>query len=116
MGGVEPLVVLPVAALYLAVVPGCKGSDDLVADAVGLQMFLKERGPFFLARKAVGEFRPVISLDTFDAARERSHQMLHELGGGIGIVFLKRFHKTPSGILIDRCVLKELFSDHLAVF
>ena len=116
MGGVEPLVVLPVAALYLAVVPGRKGPDDFVTDAVGLQMFLKERGPFFLARKAVGEFRPVISLDTFDCAGKGFYQMFHKLSGGKGIVFLKRFHKTPSGILIDRCVLKELFSDHLAVF
>ena len=116
MGGVEPLVVLPVAALYLAVVPGCKGSDDLVADAVGLQMLLKERGPFFLARKAVGEFRPVIGLDTFDAARERSHQMLHELGGRIGAVFLKGFHETPAGVFVDGSVLEELFSNDFAVF
>lgn len=116
MGSVEPLVVLPVAALYLAVVPGCKGSDDLVADAVGLQMFLKERGPFFLARKAVGEFRPVIGLDTFDAARERSHQMLHELGGRIGAVFLKGFHETPTGVFVDGSVLEELFSNDFAVF
>ena len=105
MGGVEPLVVLPVAALYLAVVPGCKGSDDLVADAVGLQMLLEKRGSFLLARKAVGEFRPVIGLDTFDAAGERSHQMFHERCGRIGAVFLKGFHETPAGVFIDGSVL-----------
>lgn len=116
MRGIEPLVILPVAALYLAVVPGRKGPDDFVTDAVGLQMLLEKRGSFLVARKAVGEFRPVISLDTFDCAGKGFYQMFHKLGGGIGIVFLKRFNKTPSGILIDRCVLKELFSDHLAVF
>ena len=116
MGGVEPLVVLPVAALYLAVVPGCKGSDDLVADAMHFQVFLEESGLFPVSGKAVGKFRPIVCLDTFDRAGKGVYQMFHKLSGGKGIVFLKRFHKTPSGILIDCCVLKELFSDHLAVF
>mgnify|MGYP003255546271 CR=1 FL=1 len=96
MRGIEPLVILPVAALYLAVVPGRKGPDDFVTDAVGLQMLLEKRGSFLVARKAVGEFRPIVCLDTFDGAGECPYQMLHELGGRIGAVFLKGFHEAPT--------------------
>ena len=113
---IEPLVVLPVAALHFFIVPGSKGADNFMADTVGLQMLLEKRGLFPLARKAVGKFSSIIRLDTFNGAGERFYQVFHELGGRIGVVFLKRFNKKPSGILIDRCVLKELFSDDPAVF
>lgn len=96
MRGIEPLVILPVAALCLAVVSGRKGLNDFVTDAMGLQMLLEKCGSFLVARKAVGEFRPIVCLDTFDGAGECPYQMLHELGGRIGAVFLKDFHKAPT--------------------
>ena len=116
MCGIEPFIVLPVAAFYLPVVPGCIGTNDFVTNPVHFQVFLEESGLFPVRGKAVGKFCPIVCLDTFNRAGEGFYQMFHKLSGRIGAVFLKRFHKTPSGILIDRCVLKELFSDDLAVF
>jgi hypothetical protein len=46
VGAVEALLVLPVAALDLAVVPGRVGSDQLVAYAQGSGGGLKERPGF----------------------------------------------------------------------
>ena len=116
MGGIESFIVLPVAAFHLSIVPGSKWPDDFMADPMHFQVFLEESGLFPVRGKAVGKFRPIVCLDTFNRAGEGFYQMFHKLSGRIGAVFLKRFHKTPSGILIDRCVLKELFSDDLAVF
>ena len=96
MRGIEPLVILPVAALYLAVVSGRKGPNDFVTDAMGLQMPLEKCGSFLVARKAVGEFRPIVCLDTFNRAGEGFYQMFHKLSGRIGAVFLKGFHKAPT--------------------
>ncbi len=62
MGCIEPLVVLPVAALYLAVVPGGVGTDHFVADAVALQIELEHSRLVPLCGKAVGELRPVVRL------------------------------------------------------
>ena len=42
--------------------------------------------------------------------------MLHKLSGRKGAMLFKGFHKAPAGILINGCVLKELFSDNLAAF
>lgn len=44
MGGIEPLVVLPVAALHLAVMPRGIGPDYLVADAMLLRTQLEKGG------------------------------------------------------------------------
>ena len=44
MGRIEALIVLPVAAFHLPIVAGRKGTDQLVADAVFLQTFLKKSG------------------------------------------------------------------------
>ena len=115
MGGIESFIVLPVAAFHLSIVPGSKWPDDFVADPMHFQVFLEESGLFPVSGKAVGKFRPVVRLDTFDGARKGFYQMFHKLSRRIGVVFLKRLNKTPSGILIDCSILKELFSDHLAV-
>ena len=41
MGRIEPLIVLPMATLHLAVVSGCVGADHFVADAILFQAALK---------------------------------------------------------------------------
>ena len=66
VGGIEPFIVLPVAAFYLSIMPGSKGPDDFVADPMHFQVFLEESGLFPVSGKAVGKFRPIVCLDTFD--------------------------------------------------
>lgn len=115
MSGIEPLVILPVAAFHLAVVPGSKGPDDLVTNAVGLQMLLEQRRSLLMACEPVGKFRTVIRLDAFDGAGEGFDQMFHELSRRIGAVFLERFHETPARAFVNGGVLEELLPDDLTV-
>ena len=116
MSGIEPLVVLPVAALHLSVMPGRIGADQFMPYPVFLQMFLKKGWFIPMGSEAVGELRSIVGLDTFNRAGKCLYKVFHKLRGRIGAVFLKGFYKAPSGILIDGCVLKELFSKNLTVF
>lgn len=116
MSGVKAFIVFPMDAFHLSVVTGCKWPDHFVPDPVGFQVFLKKSRLIPMGGKAVGELTAIVCLDAFDPAGERFYQMLHELCGRIRIMFLKSFHKTPSGILINGSVLEELFPDHPAVF
>ena len=116
MRGIEALVVLPVAALHLPIMPGGIGTDHFMLYPMFLQTFL-EKGWFIpMGREAVGELCPIVGLDTFNRAGKGFYKVFHKLCGRIGTVFLKGFYKTPSGILIDSCVLEEMFPNNLAVF
>jgi len=115
MGGIEPLIVLPVAALHLAVMPWRIGADYLVPDAMLLQTHLEKGGLIPVGGKAVGKFGAIVRLDALNGAGEGFHKVFHKQGGGIGAVLLKGFHKAPLGILIYGGILEELFADHPAV-
>ena len=116
MGRVEALIVLPVAAFHLPVVSRRIGTDQLVADAVLLQTFLKKSGFVTMGGEPVRELGPVVCLDALDFSGKCLYQMIHKLGGRVGTVFFKSLYKTPSGILINGSVLEKLLSDDLAVF
>ena len=67
MGVVEATLILTVAALYLAVVAGRVGTNQLVPNAQLCGGPLKERDQFTVGLcKAIGKLKPVVSLDTFD--------------------------------------------------
>ena len=67
MGIVEATLIHTVAALYLAIVTGRIGTNQLVPNAQLCSGLLKERDQFtFGLSKAVGKLKSVISLDTFD--------------------------------------------------
>lgn len=68
-----------------------------------------------MCRKAIGEFCSIVCLDTFNGTGECLYQMLDKLCGRIGAVFFKGFYETPSGIFIDRSILKEPLSNNPAV-
>ena len=70
VGGIEAFVVLPVAAIYLSVMPGCVRLYQLVADAMVLQMHLKEGWLVPIGGKTVGELRPIVGLDTLYRERK----------------------------------------------
>ena len=64
---VEATLILTVAALYLAIVTGRIGTNQLVPNAKLCSGPLKERDRFTVGLiKAVGKLKPVVSLDTFD--------------------------------------------------
>ena len=67
MGVVEATLILTVAALYLAIVTGRIGTNQLVPNAKLCSGPLKERDRFTVGLiKAVGKLKPVVSLDTFN--------------------------------------------------
>ena len=115
MGGIEPLIVLPMAALYFPIVPGHVWPDQFVPDAVSFQMHIKKCGPIPVTGKTVGKFWSIVCLDTFDGCRKRFYQMLHEHGGGIRVVLLKCLHKPPSGVFINSGILEKMLTNDPAV-
>ena len=65
VGGIEALLVLPVATLHLAVVAGSVGTDELVADSQVGSGGLKEGGQLPPAvGETVSELKAIVSLDT----------------------------------------------------
>lgn len=115
MGCIEPLIVLPVAAFHLAVMPWRIGTDYLVPDAVLLQTHLEKGGLIPVGGEAVGKFGAVIRLDALNQAGEGFHKVFHKQCGGIGAVLFKGFHKAPPGILVNGGILEKMFADNPAV-
>ena len=116
MGGIEPLIVLPVAALHFAVMPWRIGADYLMPDAMLPQMYLKKGGLVPVGGKTVGKFGAIVRLDALNGAGESFYKVFHKEGGGISAVLLKGFHKAPPGILIHGGILEELLPDNPAVY
>lgn len=88
MEGVKAFLVLPVAALHLAVVTGRVGTDEFVADTKPGSGGLKEGGQLPPAvGKAIGELEAIVSLDAFHSdspAGISLDQLFEEVGRGIG--------------------------------
>ena len=92
MGIVEATLILTVAALYLAIVTGRIGTNQLVPNAKLCSGPLKERDRFTVGLiKAVGKLKPVVSLDTFDGKAvpfEESICFLQKVRRGVGALLL----------------------------
>ena len=88
MGIVEAMLILAVAALYLAIVTGRIGTNQLVPNAQLCGGPLKERDQFMVGLcKAVSKLKPVVSLDTFDGEAvpfEESICFLQKVRRGVG--------------------------------
>ena len=92
MGVVEATLILPVAALHLAVVAGRVGANQLVPNAQLCGGPLKERDQFTVGLcKAIGKLKPVVSLDTFDG-----EAMLFEEG----VCLLQKVCRRTGALLI----------------
>lgn len=113
---VETLMVLPMAALCLPVVTRRIRPNDFMPYPVCIQMFLEKGRLIPVSGKTVREFRAIIRLDVLNRQRKSFYEILHKLRGRISAVFLKGFHETPPGILINGRVLEEAFSNDLTVF
>ena len=116
MGGIETLVILPVASFNLSVMSRCKRANELMSYSMLLQMHLKKGWFIILGCEAVGKLGTVVRLDTVNRQRKCFYQMVYKHGGRISAVFLKCLNKTPSGVLVDSGILEEMFSDDTAVF
>ena len=112
VGGIEALLVLPVAALHLAVMAGRVGADELMADTQLGCGGLKESGQIPPAvGETVGKFQAVVGLDALhpDApAGIPLKQPVQEVGRGIGGLLRVGGQKTQAGELVNGGVLVQL--------
>lgn len=63
-----------------------------------------------MGTETLGELLTVVRLDTFNGARKGFDEMIQKQGRGMGTVFFKSLHETPSGILINGSVLIKMAS------
>ena len=88
VGVVETLLVFPVAAFHLAVVPGRVGTDPLVPNPKPCCGQFKTCEPVFpVGREAVGKRNAVVCLRTlypYTTALEPGRHFLQEIGGRVG--------------------------------
>lgn len=73
MDRIETLIILPMAAFHLSVMPWSKRTNDFVTDPVHFQMFLEMHRLLPVSGKAVGKFSSIIGLDAFGRTREGFH-------------------------------------------
>ena len=106
---VESFLVFSVTAFDFAIMSGCVGTDELVADA---QMdsggFKQSRKITLAVRKTVGKLKTVVRLNTFDldaASGIPCHGFLQEVCGRIRALFRISTEIPQPGEFIDRCVL-----------
>ena len=111
MAGIEPFLILTVAALDLAVVSRCIRTNQLVANAQLGGGFLKQRGQIALAvRKTVGKLEPVVRLDAlhlYASAGVPRPQPAQEVRRGIGGLLRIRRQKAQPCELVDSGVLEQ---------
>ena len=116
MSGIKPLIVLPMAALHLAVMPWCIGTNYLVLNPMLPQTHLEKSGLIPVGDEPIGKFGAIVRLDTLNRAWEGFYKVFHKKGRRKGTVFFKYLHKTPPGILINGSILEEMFANHAAVY
>ena len=109
VAGVKAFLVLPVAALHLAVVARCIGADELVADTQLGSGGFKQSGQIPLAvGKTIGKLKAIVSLDAFhpDApAGIPLEQPFQKIGGGIGRLLRVGSQEAQAGELVNGGVL-----------
>ena len=97
------------AALYLTVVPGRSGWDQLVQDSSIFQCNIK--GTFLrFADVFVGEFRTIVCLDCLNLKWKRFLKHFEEFYGVFRGMLLKTIDKPYSGTFVDSCPLVQVLS------
>ena len=98
MGSVEVFVILTVRAFYLTVMAWSERTDQLMFNLKLLKRTLKEcKIAWYRAGEALGEFKAVVGLNTFDRETALSEVFQHikqKLSGGIGTILLKSLKIT----------------------
>lgn len=111
MAGVKPFLVLAVAALDLAVVPGRVRTNELMPDTQlgGCGLEKGEQLPFAVG-ETVGEFNAVVCLHAFhpDApAGIPLDQPFQEVSGGVGGLLRVSSQEAQAGELVNGSVLEQ---------
>ena len=111
VGIIEPLLVLPVAALHLAVVPWGIGPNELMMDPQFSGSSLKESWKIsFAVGKTVGKLKAVIRLDTLHMDPSSGiplDQFFQEVRRGVGRLLWIGSQKTEPGELVNGGILKQ---------
>ena len=103
---IKILIVLAVAAFYLAIMPGCERSDFFMLYPELSQCFFKERKWLVAAiAHLVGKFKTVICLDTLDCVGKLFYNVLEKLRGRVSAVLLKGFQIPETVVFINESVL-----------
>ena len=106
---VKALLVLPVAALHLAIVVRCIGTNELVADTqVSRSSFKEGRELPPAVGKTVGEFKSVVRLYAFHAdapAGVPLDQLFQKVSGGKGRLLWVGGQEAQTGELVNGGVL-----------
>lgn len=111
MGRIESFLVFPVAALYLAVVPGRVRTDQLMSDAQILGSCFEECGKVpFAVGKPIGKLKSVVSLDTLNMDSTPGiplYEPFQKIGGRIGGLFRIGSQKAQAGKFVNSSILKQ---------
>lgn len=91
MRSIEVFVIFTVRTLDFAIVPGCKGLNELVANAKFLQFHLEQVRSGFIGNELFCKLSSVICLDALDLEWRSLDQMLQKDSRRIRTVFLKCF-------------------------
>ena len=109
VAGVKTLLVLPVAALHLAVMTRCVRTNELMSDTQLGSSGFKQGGQITHAvGKTVGELKSIVSLDTLHADTPASiplEQLFQEIGGGIGGLLRVGSQEAQAGKLVNGSIL-----------
>ena len=107
----KAFLVLPVAVLYLAIMPGHVRTNQLMLDAQLSSSFLKKGLDVpFTVEKTVGKFKTVVSPDTCCSDASAGiplHQPLQEVGGGVSGLLWTGRQETEPGELVNSSILKQ---------
>lgn len=105
VAGIKTLLVLPAAALYLAVVPGGVGADELVPNTeLGSCLFKKSRQITPAVGKPVGKLKAIIGLGALypDApVGVPLEQISEEIGRGVRGLLWVSSRKTQTGKFVN---------------
>ena len=111
VAGVEPFLVLAVAAFHLAVVARCIRTNELMPDAkFGSRLFKQRRQVTPAGGETIGELKAVVRLDTFHlyvSAGVPRPQLPQEICRGVCRLFRVSGEKAQAGELVDSSVLKQ---------
>lgn len=111
VAGIKAFLVLPVAALYFAVVSGRIGADELMPDTQLGGSGFKQSGDVPVAvRKSVSKLKAIICLDTFhpDApAIIPLEQPFEEVGRGIGGLLRIGGQEAQASELVNGGILEQ---------
>ena len=106
---VEVTLVASVAALHLAVVPGCPGRDQLMGDLSGGQSFL-EGAQFLITDEAISKLCAIVRLHGPDREREGLEQPFQEIHRVFRRVFFIAVYEPKTGTLVDSGPLVQMLS------